>query len=326
MNLSGVKGDNQTAGFKHLKNTGGKFVFKVLVKKDPTVYIIKIGKEEFLIRTNKKFEVGKTYTSEELLQPKLDKSSTFLEKINLREETSNLIPFQFLLQEIILNQLSRNNTSLVEQIEKLLRNFNKNRLKTARLLAILEDKGIKADINSLNMISEITEESFSGESGKRDPEKREKKEKDVIKEEVKIQCNNASFEPSVLGLFNNIKAENQNWILIPIKLYNSPRPLTGWIKLLIEENNRLTRLIIDIDRKEGNLAFLLQEPLGKNARWSLIVQGTKQPKSWRREFSQLKEKLQNLGVKYDDIKEEVQYFDGFDCYDPGNYKSVDTRV
>ena len=206
--------------------------------------------------------------------------------------------------------------SLIRLIASLIRKLKTPAGKTARLMAILADKGFDieaAEADGLLKLLMREEDPDGQEEGRNPGEKDQPPDEEELKELLTRQDDGSS-----LSLFNGISGSGDHWVIIPVH-YGG---VVGSLRLLLRRDQGLRRLVLDVST--GTAA-------GK--RWAFVLEGdrlkvlgdTSQPSRFlAREFAALRRKLQNRGVKSDDSISEIAGFDGFSHHPEQESLGVDT--
>ncbi|MBN1799305.1 MAG: hypothetical protein JW822_12060 [Spirochaetales bacterium] len=290
---------------------------------------------------------GKTvpaYSDIELKPGDIIRAQVFIKgnKINLKlmEDKGNLLQEKLQQQGIANDKLSMLIISslikagmavdayTIDKIKQLLKIFKKDDRGIISLLIHVFKKGISLDSPQIHELLSLLN---YGEKRKEKKERKRKQEnsaynikaKKVIKECILRSDDNIN---NILAVFNQLKAEGENWIIIPYDFNLEQIELSGTIRVLYDPySKKVLKMVVIVWANDEQ-------------RWSFIINTERTPKTMKiysdskqmikkaaNGLSELALKLDNNNVKIDDTKFEDENFDGFYPVDEVNYyKSIDT--
>ncbi len=224
------------------------------------------------------------------------------------------------------------NAKTVHQIKKMLNRMKLNPKRFSRLIALLLDK--KLDISSTG-IEDLIKLLGYGE-GNPEKERRFKRrklpaqEKDIADELKNSLIERQSEADNSLMLFNHLKGNEENWIIIPYsfscKEASGGNVLYGTIRIQYDPfQDRPKRFVLVVNRDREEIWYFNLCAAEKEFKLNIFCNSNQGIVKGRAGLRDLEVKLQNLGVKIDDTIREDSNFDGFSLPDEGYlYRSVDT--
>ncbi len=217
---------------------------------------------------------------------------------------------------------------IISKIKQLLKTLKKEDRGIIALLIQVLKKGISLDSPQIHELLSLLN---YGEKRKENKQRKRKQENDshkvkaeqAIKESI-IRCDDSIN--NILALFNQLKAEGENWIIIPFDFSLEQTDLSGTIRLLYDAYNKkvLKVCVIVWANEEQKWSFFINS---ESIPRTMTIYCSKKHmlKKAAGGLHELALKLDNNNVKIDDTKFEDENLDGFYPLDEVNYyKSINT--
>jgi hypothetical protein len=219
-------------------------------------------------------------------------------------------------------------SNALRKIKQLLESLKKEEQGVVSLLVRILKKGISLDSPRIYELVDILN---YGEEKRKKKEKQKKQEfnfnptkvKEAIRDYI-IRCDDNL--DNILPLFNHLKAEEENWIIIPFSFTIEQVDLKGTIRMLYDSYNKdvVKMVVIVWVNQEVKWSFYLKNT-NKLPTLTIFCNDEKIIKRARAVLSQLRLKLHNNNIKVDDIIHGDKNFDGFSLLDEINYyQSINT--
>jgi hypothetical protein len=210
-----------------------------------------------------------------------------------------------------------------------------------RLLSLLLGKGIDPEAGEsyrrlLPLFSGDGDTSSKREKGgdkRKDREDDREGEQRRMRSSIREAVSSSQKEGSLLTLFNHLSSNGEQWLIVPLpKQERGDLSLNGVLRLRFSRMDRKTidRVVLTISTEDGGKSHFYVNTAENPCRLTLYLSGELAGKigrqgKLRRSFLFFNEKLNNLGIKIDDIKSE-EYCDGCRCDEELNASGIDTRV
>jgi hypothetical protein len=321
---AGFQGTLKSGDFVYIsvikKLTPNKWAIGILGKTVPAYSDIELKsgdiiKAQALIRGNK-IILRLIEDKQDLLQDKLIKQGIAHDKLSFS-----------IISSLIKGGLAVD-AHIVSKIKQLLKRLKKEDKSIISLLIHMFKKGISLDSPHIHELVSLLN---YGEKRKENKYRKRKqanfshdiKAEQAIKESI---IKRDDCIDNILGLFNQLRSEGDNWIIVPYDFRLEQTDLSGTIRILFDTySKKVLRLCVIVWAHEGQ-------------KWSFFINTENTPlymkiycnkrhmlKKAAKELHVLALKLDNNGVKIDDTKFEDENFDGFYPADEVNYyKSIDT--
>jgi len=215
--------------------------------------------------------------------------------------------------------------------------------KTARLIALLYDKGLFVTKEQLDRIQHRfleqpvistgdAEEHRRKEDGKGQgrhsgDKKRSSEDQKKLTSIIADQIERKGEDDNFFQLFNHLAAHHNNWIVIPLRFREndgSDVPAEGLLRLRITKSGRPDMFSISIS---GNRRWNFRGNLTEgNRRISCSIDPLPDKKLKKVITSKLNEKLRNLSYEFDDTISEMVEFSHYDEDKTVDIRSIDTTV
>jgi len=265
-------------------------------------------------------------------------------KLILKLIDRQIAPFELLIKnqgliqdaisESIVASLFKSNlkidSEVISRFRKILEKLKRNDQRASRLLASIFDKSINLSDEYLEKMFEILEYS------NRQFTKRHKKEafgdnlnqtKTALK---KILSKKDPENTNLLQLFNHLKGNNQNWIVLPFGLTDNESDFDGTVRILYDDNLKKIEKVVLIVNVSDDVRFsfyIESHEKYKSFRVIIFCNDSNYSEKAGKKISELNRKLQNKGIKIDDIIYNDEAFDGFSpSFESSEYKNIDTLL
>jgi hypothetical protein len=318
----------RNSGLQNVLKSGSSVFFFVKKQINSNKYTIVLNGKSINVKSSSELVEGSRqnakvlWTKSGLTLKIFDKKNSSVER---RTDTYSLLGNT---GKMITNALIRSNMPLnpeyIEKILTILKKTKKTDSKYLKTIILLIDKGIpvtEKNINEIMLYSNHFRDNFLNE--KKDSAKRKASKDnagiDEIKEDIKKQINSTDTGNELLKYFNHKIAKHDNWIIIPVK-YSFKRDGVGVLKLQLDEKYKILNLVLSLnDSFEWDFSLKrVQNDFG------MEVSGSSEF-DWEKSlpFRKLKEKLHKIGIRIDDINNEISETDGFRKTNLVKYNSVD---
>lgn len=303
----------------------GESVFFKVLEAGSDSYKIKLKSEILTIKTGLFLKTGTIYRARLIFDG--NKTLLRLDKPvfkNITGTTSEHIRLPVIINAAVLRQTGQIDQKLVSKIEEIMKKRGKNDIRTARFLALLADKGISLD-SDLDELLYLN--SGGGRKGEGEGREQQKREDSRRKGDIYIENEEFNRESGTsLTVLNHLKAENQNWMVFPIKLSKDGILLEGIIRFLLKKDGKIHAAAVELGNDAESWSFIIESlPDGKK-KCSILEPELTKNLSNKKKLKNLIKKLQNLGVIFDDTNTEDIIFDGFSIIENPGFKPVDTWV
>jgi hypothetical protein len=223
------------------------------------------------------------------------------------------------------------NPDKVTHFRKILLKMEKNVKKeaAARLLSILDDKGLNVDEEYfLELYNLITGEG-TGDRRWGGENEQEESEESLIKMLKSIINRGSESADNMLHLFNYKKNRGEQWLIVPFNLTLWGERYSGSFRLRVSKGSKAySQAVVQIKYKNEEWFFSWHSGVIKDRILKISSD------SYQNEDSKLKKiilvlerNLHKKGLKFDDIKIDSKKFDGFSMSDElGDMEAVDEFV
>lgn len=339
-----------TAGFtERTVKPGSHISFTVLSRSGDQSWVVRMLGREVRVVSDLQLQVGARlkatvqFESGKLLL-KIDPQSHALNTILQNSALTDTPQNRALVQAFIAQGLPIREESLRSAL-KLFAQLEVQDGRTARLIAILHDKGLLLTADQFRRLQGqvFGEESPherpqnhgqpGDEQGRRHPGQQHSRQQDrntrllkSVTGEVREQVQRKSSGGSLLHLFNHRQAEHNNWIIIPLKFQYED---TGVLRLQLSRMGKPDNFTITFNLKSADLPATWHfsgrcRPNGSKLR---VYRGRHAAGKPDREIlSKLQQKLNNLRFEIDDTIREACEFDPFGPEEGTAFKRVDTTA
>lgn len=345
-----------TAGFtERTVKPGSHISFTVLRRSGDQSWVVRmLGREVRVVsdlqlqigarlRATAQFESGKLLLK---IDPQSHALNTILQNSALTDTPQN----RTVVQAFIAQGLPIREESLRSAL-KLFAQLEVQDSRTARLIAILQDKGLLLTADQFRRLQGqvFGEESpherpqnqgqgqhqgqTGDEQGRRQPGQQHSRQQDrktkllkSVTGEVKEQVQRKSNGGSLLHLFNHRQAEHNNWIIIPLNFRSED---TGVLRLQLSQLGKPDNFTITFNLKsaESPATWHFAGRCRPNGSKIQVYRGRHAAGKPDREIlSKLQQKLNNLRFEIDDTIREAYEFDPFGPEEGTAFKRVDTTA
>jgi len=219
--------------------------------------------------------------------------------------------------------------ALVDEVVSLLRRFQSDRF-GIRLISLLLGKDIDPGAgNAYHTLLPLFD--FGGDGGQeKRRQHRRRRERAFSPELLKEVITDSCKEGSLLTLFNQLKGRgDDHWMLFPLpELREGKDNLSGVLRIRFKGMPpavNFSRAVLDLRLCEAERFFFIVEPADGSLRLSALLPEDRLNRLDHRLLADFQKKLDNLGIRFDDIK-SMEGFDGCDFPDEKGPRGFDALV
>ena len=297
-------------------------------------YTLLVSNRELSVRSGFKLPVGgslrvRAFWNGPDLTFKLDKSVSAIEAGVVESGLQKDETTRIAVRALLYSGMSLGSES-IRHIVRTLTRRDRMDPHTARLIALIVDKKIEptdAFIDALLDLSSNDNSKRENSDGRDTTEGENFENTDGEIEDTFAGTLHDFASPAdeerhhALALFNHMKSVHDQWIIVPYKLSRGAWDAKGDIRIRLGRDGSTFSCVVDCETEGEHIEFRLRH---SNER-GVVALPRRRGNGEATAFAILSEKLQNLGVEFDDINRDTTY-DGFTDEGPEGLDSVDTFV
>jgi hypothetical protein len=212
-----------------------------------------------------------------------------------------------------------------------------------RLLALVTDKDVVIPEKRFTelvhlLLSHREGQHENQEEKQRNKRQSEKESQDEEKKQgdTKTKIESALAENMISGkgpslpaltLFNHIRADHDNWIILPFSLLVDETPFDGSVRIRTKvEKMRIQDLVIHVESQKAQWHFIIPNFSDVPKKMRIMCNNGSLRHPANRKIKKFSEKLRKLGIEVVDTIKEPGMFDGFSTEYSNTYHGIDAFI
>jgi hypothetical protein len=299
----------------------GTIRFAVLGTQGENRYLIRLGKENRIARSGLPLTAGKEYTARIESRNREFILTDAKQLTETNSKTGGRLmpdPLLALVYEAFLRQGASQSAVGMKRITDILGRMGRRDLRSARILAMADEKGIRLDKDAaVRLLEEIERKGEqagkegNAENGSRNGKRRSQPDFLAFTRSVLSPKGDSG---DMLALFNHFGCRGENWIIVPYR-YEQEREsgsIAGTIRMRVPAGTAsVDRLVVESEYDGVRWTFLLETGREKSSRCRVFCTSREESDAAGPFIENFAEKLQNIGIETVDISIENADTDGF---------------